>query len=102
VILRGQVYRSDLGYGAKPWLVISNNKRNALLNSIIAVRITTTVKDLPTWVPLTRADPITGYVNTDDIQQLYIDELGDELGTLSRQTMLNVNRALSLALSLLT
>jgi mRNA interferase MazF len=102
VILRGQVYRSDLGYGAKPWLVISNNKRNALLNSVIAVRITTTSKDLPTWVPLTRADPITGYVNTDDIQQLYIDELGDELGTLSRQTMLNVNRALALALSLLT
>ena len=26
--LRGQLFRVDLGYGAKPWLVVSNNQRN--------------------------------------------------------------------------
>ena len=26
--LRGQVYRADLNFGAKPWLVVSNNDRN--------------------------------------------------------------------------
>ena len=58
---RGQVYRCDLGYGLKPWLVVSNNARNRLLDDIIAIRLTTTARDLPTWVTLSPADPLTGY-----------------------------------------
>jgi mRNA interferase MazF len=38
--LRGQVYRADLGFGAKPWLVVSNNDRNRALSDLLAVRIT--------------------------------------------------------------
>ena len=53
---RGQVYRCDLGYGLKPWLVVSNNARNRLLDDIIAIRLTTTARDLPTWVKLSPAD----------------------------------------------
>jgi mRNA-degrading endonuclease toxin of MazEF toxin-antitoxin module len=53
---RGQVYRCDLGYGPKPWLVVSNNARNRLLDDIIAIRLTTTARDLPTWVKLSPAD----------------------------------------------
>ncbi len=55
---RGQVYRCDLGYGLKPWLVVSNNTRNRLLDDVIAISLTTTVRDLPTWVKLTPADPL--------------------------------------------
>ena len=53
---RGQVYRCDLGYGLKPWLVVSNNARNRLLADIVAIRLTTTARDLPTWVKLSAAD----------------------------------------------
>ena len=57
---RGQVYRCDLGYGLKPWLVVSNNARNRLLDDVVAIRLTTTVRDLPTWVRLSAADPLAG------------------------------------------
>ena len=98
--LRGQVYRCDLGYGLKPWLVISNNSRNRLLSDVIAIRLTTTTRELPTWVKLSQADPLTGYANADCIEQLGKDELGEYLGSLSRESMGKVNQALMIALAL--
>lgn len=97
---RGHVYRCDLGYGAKPWLVVSNNARNRLLSDVVAIRLTTTTRDLPTWVKLSASDPLTGYANADCIEQLGKDELGDYLGALTPATMRHVNQALSVALAL--
>lgn len=97
---RGQVYRCDLGYGLKPWLVVSNNSRNRLLSDVIAIRLTTTTRDLPTWAKLSPADPLTGYANADSIEQLDKDELGEYLGALSRESMRNVNQALMVSLVL--
>jgi mRNA interferase MazF len=97
---RGQVYRCDLGYGPKPWLIVSNNVRNRLLSEVIAIRITTTARDLPTWVTLADADPLAGYANADCIEQLGKDELGGYLGALSPATMREVNHALAIALGL--
>jgi mRNA interferase MazF len=94
------VYRCDLGYGAKPWLVVSNNARNRLLSDVIAIRLTTTVRQLPTWVKLSSADPLTGYANADCIEQLGKHELSDYLGALTPATMRNVNQALAVALAL--
>lgn len=74
--LRGQIYRADSGFGAKPWLVISNNQRNAALNDLLADRITTTKHaNLPSWIPLATADPMTGWIVCDDLQQLTRGEL---------------------------
>ncbi len=98
--LRGQVYRCDLGYGLKPWLVISNNSRNRLLSDVIAIRLTTTTRELPTWVKLSPTDPLTAYANADCIEQLGKDELGEYLGALSPQSMRKVNQALMIALAL--
>lgn len=98
--VRGQIYRADLGYGLKPWLVVSNNARNRVTADILAVRLTTTKRELPTWVELTPADPLGGYVNTDNIETLSKNELGEHLGTLSPSSMLEVNRALAIALGL--
>jgi mRNA interferase MazF len=102
VPVRGQIYRVDIGYGAKPWLLVSNNRRNRILSDVLAVRITTTNKhaDLPTWVRLNPDDPLAGYVNTDDLQQLGRDELGELLGVLSPRTLMRVNEALRLVLAL--
>lgn len=97
---RGQVYRCDLGYGLRPWLVVSNNTRNRLLSDVIAIRLTTTARDLPTWVRLSSADPLTGYANADCIEQLAKDELGEYLGALSPPSMRGVNQALAIALAL--
>jgi mRNA interferase MazF len=62
--------------------VVSNNARNRLLDDIIAIRLTTMARDLPTWVKLSPAGPLTGYANADCIEQLGKDELGDYLGGL--------------------
>jgi mRNA interferase MazF len=98
--LRGQVYWVDLGFGAKPWLIVSNNARNANLETVVAVRITTTSKHLrhPTVVPLTSADPLVGYVLADDLTQLYQDELTRLAGALAPATIRAVSQALRIAL----
>lgn len=98
--LRGQVFRVDLGHGAKPWLVVSNNSRNRNLETVIAVRITTTNKHakVPTVVALSRTDPLVGYIVVDDLIQLYRDELTVALGALSPTTMRAVSEALRIAL----
>jgi mRNA interferase MazF len=88
----GQVYRCDLGYGAKPWLVVSNNARNRVLSDVIAIRLTTTVRELPTWVKQSTADPLTGYANADCIEQLRKHELGDYLGDGSAKARLHRRR----------
>lgn len=99
-VQRGQVYRCDIGHGPKSWLVVSNNGRNARLDTAIAIRITTTDRDLPTWVKLSPADPLTGCAIADDIEQFYQDELSQYQGSLTRATMTRVNWALGLALEL--
>ncbi len=100
VPVRGQVYRADVGFGAKPWLVVSNNGRNRVTADVLAVRLTTTARDLPTWVALGPADPLGGYVNTDNIETIGRHELGDYLGALSGESITRVNRALAVALGL--
>lgn len=45
---RRQVYWRDLGYGLKRWLVVSDNARNRMLSDMVAIRLTTTARDLPT------------------------------------------------------
>jgi mRNA interferase MazF len=99
---RGQVYRCDLGYGPKPWLIVSNNPRNRHTADVLAIRLTTTARRLPTWVALSASDPLAGYANADNIETLGKDELGDYLGALSLATMTRVNSALAMALALPT
>ena len=98
--MHGQVYRCDLGYGSKPWLIVSNNARNRHTADVLAARLTTTPRTLPTWVALASADPLTGYANADNIETLGKDELGDYLGALTPATMAKVHAALAVALGL--
>lgn len=98
--MRSQTYRVDLGHGAKPWVILSNNSRNRNLDTVLAARITTTSKNahVPTVVPLTAADPLVGFVRVDDIVQLCHDELTESLGTLSDSTMQEISKAIRIAL----
>lgn len=98
---RGRVYQADIGYGLKPFLVVSNNQRNRQLDSVIAVRLTTSVKpEMPSIVVLGSAEPFVGRVLCDDIVPLYKDEIKADLGALSRSAMEAVGLALAHALSI--
>ncbi len=90
----------DLGYGDKPWLVISNNLRNRNLGTVLVARITTTLRAVPTRIDLTKDDPLAGQVLCDDIEQVGKDELGNRVGALSPGTMQRVKAGLMLALAL--
>lgn len=99
--VRGLVYRADLGYGLKPFLVVSNNARNQKLDDCLAVRITTTQKpEIASIVPLAPADPLVGFVCCDDINPMYREDIKGQLGALSPQTMLRVANALRAALAI--
>lgn len=99
--VRGRVYWADLGYGRKPWLVVSNNRRNARFDDCLVARITTTAKppDEPTVVRLSSEDQLAGWVLCDDVTSAYRDELTDA-GALTRATMERVNDGLRAALAL--
>jgi len=53
---------------------------------------------VPTVVPLSPADPLTGYIVVDDLIQLYRDELTVPLSAVSVPTMRAVSAAIRLAL----
>lgn len=93
---------ADAGYGEKPWLIVSNNQRNQKLDTVIAARITTTgrYQGLPSVVTLTPADPLTGFVLMDDLEQLDREELTRNCGALCPRTVLAVNDALRIALAI--
>jgi mRNA interferase MazF len=77
-----------------------HNARNRLLSDIVAIRLTITARDLPTWVKLSAADLLTGYANADCIDQLAKDELREYVGALSPPSMRAVTQALAVALAL--
>ncbi|HTV98977.1 MAG TPA: type II toxin-antitoxin system PemK/MazF family toxin [Streptosporangiaceae bacterium] len=102
--LRGQVFHVDVeGAGPHYWLVVSNNTRNAHLDDVLSVMLTTTPPRSvrASYVPLTKGqDPFDGWVKCDDIGRLYRDELGRVKGALSPGTMRRVDAGLAFALSL--
>lgn len=102
--LRGQVVYADLGHGRKPWLVISNNQRNASRKGdLVAVRMTTTSRavDLPTVVRLSAVDrPFAGSILCDDPYVIGVDEIEAAAGALPPPTLRAVDTALRLALGL--
>jgi mRNA interferase MazF len=101
--MRGQVYWAEVaGVGRKPWLVVSNNRRNRNLGSVLAVRITTTGRysGMPTVVALSHDDPLVGFVICDDVWPIYRTWIVEPAGALARRTMLAVNDALKVALAI--
>lgn len=100
--VRGLVYRADLGYGLKPFLVVSNNARNQKLQDCLVVRLTTTQKpELASIIKLGPADaPLVGFVCCDDISPLYREEIKEQVGALSTGTMMRVAAGLRAALAL--
>jgi len=93
---------ATLGKHRKPWLIVSNNARNASgLGTVLAVQVTTSRKpSLHSIVELGNDDSLEGRVLCDDITVLYQDELEDLVGYLSPSTMMRIDLGLRAALAL--
>lgn len=104
--VRGRVHRVYLDTGEqderKPFLVVSNNQRNADLGDCPAVRLRPTRREpRTTRVPLGPADPPPrGFVSCDEITHVFDDELLEDPGALSHVTMTAVGKGLKTALAL--
>jgi mRNA interferase MazF len=102
--LRGQIFHIDEeGVGPHYWLVVSNNRRNAHLDQVLTVMLTTTRPRSPraSWVPLVKGqDSFEGWVNCDDIGPHYRADLGSVRGALPPATMRRVDAGLAFALGL--
>lgn len=92
---------ADIGYGEKPFVIVSNNARNRSLNTYLAVRITTSPKPkIPSIVELGSEDPLVGRALCDDIIILYEEDLRRDVGGLSLRTLQQVGSGLRHALAL--
>lgn len=101
VPVRGRIYCADIGYGDRPFLVVSNNRRNQSFESVLAVRITTSQKPaIPTVVRLAADDPVTGFALCDDPAPLYRDEIRSDAGAATPATMRRIAEGLRSALAL--
>ncbi|MBW3086259.1 Endoribonuclease MazF4 [Austwickia sp. TVS 96-490-7B] len=101
---RGRIYVATLGsLEEKFYLVVSNNQRNRFLDSVLAVRLTTSSKPpLPSIVEIdpTRDRGFEGRIVCDDIVEIFEDEVARDLGALSPETMRKVDIGLRAALGI--
>jgi mRNA interferase MazF len=101
VPVRGRVYTADI-HGHHHFVAVSNDIRNARLQTFLAVRLTTRSKpSLPSIVALTPGDaPLIGKALCDVIIEIYRDEVLAEKGVVSPHSMRRIDDGLRAALSL--
>ena len=100
---RGEVYWAPADK-VRPVVVVSNDTGNRLSNQVVAVAITSTVpaKQYPVNVHLPAGAPLTaeGTVLCASIYTFKKTDLKGHCGNLTAQQMLDVDRALAVALGL--
>jgi mRNA-degrading endonuclease toxin of MazEF toxin-antitoxin module len=86
----------DQQYGTMHCLVISTLPAYDSDDSALTVRVTLTSKahNFPGWVRLNSGDPVGGYAVTHDLDRVDPDELKEDLGELSLDTLVKVRQAL--------
>ncbi|HEX9537236.1 MAG TPA: type II toxin-antitoxin system PemK/MazF family toxin [Streptosporangiaceae bacterium] len=102
-LLRGRVYAAQLAHvdGEKYYLVVSNNRRNARLPQVLAVRLTTSPKpSTPSIVELDQSEVFCGRAVCDDIETLWPDEVRRDLGAVTSGAMARIVVGLRAALDI--
>ncbi|MEI8067224.1 MAG: type II toxin-antitoxin system PemK/MazF family toxin [Actinomycetes bacterium] len=102
-LTRGRVYSVQLSHieGEKPFVIVSNNRRNAGLEQVLAVRLTTSRKPkMPSIVELPPGEVFVGSAMCDDITEIWGDEIRRDLGALTPKAMAEIGRGLKAALDL--
>ena len=84
----------------RPVLILTRDSAIGVLNAVTVAPITSTVRDIPTEVYLTRVDGMHAgcAVNLDNIQTVPKGNLGSLIATLSSQRMEEVKQAIRFAL----
>ena len=99
---RGEVrwYKFDQPDKRRPVVVLTRDSALAFLGEVTVAPITTTIRDIPTEVTLTKADglPRDCAVNLDHIQTVSTGRLGAMITRLSAEQMARVRAALLFAL----
>lgn len=86
----------------RPVVILTRDSAIRFLNALTIAAVTTTVRDIPTEVYLSREDglPEECVVNLDNIQTVPKAQVGDKITQLSPARMQDVNRALAFALGM--
>lgn len=86
----------------RPVLLLTRDSAIPVLNAVTIAPITSTVRDIPTEVMLTREDgmPASCAVNFDNVQTVSKHKLGERITRLRPDRLAEVARALSFALAL--
>ncbi len=84
----------------RPVLVLTRNSAIAVLNSVTIAPITSTIRNIPTEIILTRDDglPNTCAANFDNIQTVPKSNVGDRIARLTARRMREAAAAVSFAL----
>src|ERR1700744_4544655 len=101
---RGGGYSVDVGgaAGRHFYVIVSNNTRNRLLDTVLGAMVTSTDKSkVPSAVQLSDDDPVNGWVVADVVDSLWDSEVdGRPRGVLSLATMAKLDAALKIAFAL--
>jgi len=102
-VVRGQIVQAHIGL-AEPKLlvVVSNNRRNQHLNTMLGVPLTTTPPRVPqvSIVPIPEGEGVYGWARCDDIEWVEEEGVLRVVSALSPATMLAINSGLRAALAL--
>ena len=99
---RGEVYDAELPGGSHPAVVVTRNRAIPLLRNVCVAAVTSTIRELPTEVPLGPAQGLARecVVNCDNLFTLPKRALGRRRGALGPEQLDELNRALRIALEL--
>jgi mRNA interferase MazF len=101
-VKRGEVrwYKFDQPDKRRPVVILTRDSALAFLGEVTVAPITTTIRDIPTEVPLTKAAglPRDCAVNLDHMQTVWTGRVGAVITRLSAEHMTRVRAALLFAL----
>jgi len=99
---RGEVWDAALPGGSHPAVVVTRDRAIPLLRNVTVVAVTSTVRELPTEVPLGQAHGLARdcVANCDNIFTIPKSSLGRRRGTLGPGDRRQLDDALRIALEL--
>ena len=97
MVARGEVRWAAVGPKRRPVVLLTRDVVVRRLSSILVAPCTTTVRDIPSEVPLDAADgmPKACVVNLDNTTLVDVGQLGDLVTTLDRNRMRQICTALT-------
>jgi mRNA interferase MazF len=99
---RGDVYDVEFPGGAHPAVIVTRDRAIPLLRNVCVVQVTSTVRDLPTEVPLGAAHGLAraSVANCDNLLTVPKRALGRRRGALGPEELFRLDAALRIALDL--